>query len=516
MDAFEPKKAVWVSPKKKGSSNKKVLLDPMGFRMHYKKKDAFKKYYHCSRKDDLQCPIRVYLDIATDMIVNVKGDNHNHDNEALECEVKKIVKREILKAVENSSIGGRTVMKDISASVLSTPTAMAGMSYIPSPRVISATLSRKRKLEKNFPTIPHNWTEMKNIPDVFKKTADGEDYCVMEEGVPGSNFMVWGFASKTGMDVMRSSKDWFIDGTFEMVNSTLFKQVWVIVCPINDNSTSIPCAFFLLPSKEYAVYKMVLDCLKSKDVEAPEKIHMDFEGGPLKAVKAVYPISKIITCDFHWKQCLVRQLQKLGLQKSYNTDVEVQTFIRYLWCLSLVPADQVVFAWENFVKKNVPEVDEDAMEYEEDQAAAAAFNMAMQQFVLYFESTWIGSKNTRNPAMPRRKPKFEHKLWNKYDAVIDDDEATNNRSENWNSVSKLGMNMNPSIWTVLELFGKEEALARAKIHSLALGNLTIDHPARRKKIIERRSKLRSILVEWEALSLQAYFNMVASHYNKEG
>ena len=78
------------------------------------------------------------------------------------------------------------------------------------------------------------------------------------------------------------------------------------------------------------------------------------------------------------------------------------------------------------------------------------------------------------------------------------------------------MNMNPSIWTVLELFGKEEALARAKIHSLALGNLTIDHPARRKKIIERRSKLRSILVEWEALSLQDYFNMVASHYNKEG
>ena len=29
MDAFEPKKAVWISPKKKGISNKKVLLDPI-------------------------------------------------------------------------------------------------------------------------------------------------------------------------------------------------------------------------------------------------------------------------------------------------------------------------------------------------------------------------------------------------------------------------------------------------------------------------------------------------------
>ena len=515
MDAFEPEKAVWISPKKKGSSQNKVLLDPMGFRMHYKKKDDLKKYFQCSRKDDLQCPIRVSLDIASDMIVSLKGGSHNHDNDALEYEVKKIVKKEILNAVENSSVGGRTVMKNISASVLNTTSAMAGVAYIPSPRVISATLSRKRKREKNFPTIPKNWSEMKTIPEAFKKTSDGEDYCVMEEQVPGSDSLILGFASKSGMDVMKHTKDWFIDGTFEMVNSTLFKQVWVIVCPINGNSTSIPCAFFLLPGKEFTFYKMVLDCLKGKDVGAPEKIHMDFESGPLKAVKTVYPSTKVITCDFHWKQCLVRQIQKLGLQKAYNTEVEVQTFVRYLWCLSLVPEDQVVFAWENFVEKNIPEADEDASDDEEDQAEAAAYNIAMQQFVLYFESTWIGSRNARNPTLPRRKPKFEHKVWSKFKDVINDEEVTNNRSENWNSVSKLGMTMNASIWSVLEMFTKEEALARAKIHSLALGTLTIDHPARRKKCEERRSKLRSVLTEWDSLSLQVYFNMVASHYNKE-
>ena len=511
MEAFEPKAAVWMSPMKKGVSNNKVLVDPSGNRLHYKKKDVLKKYYNCSRKDDLQCPVRVSLDIASDMIVAIKH-THNHDNDALESEVKKVVKKEILKAVNSPSVGGRSVMKDIATAVLNSPAAEAGVSYIPSSKTISVTLSRKRKKEKNFPTIPHKWNEMK-MPHMFKKTADGQDYTILEERVPGSDALVWGFASKSGLDVMNNSKDWFIDGTFKLVNSTLFKQVWVIVCPINDNNTSIPCAFFLLPSKEYPVYKMVLDCLQNKEIDPPEKIHMDFEPGPLKAVKAVFPITRILTCDFHWKQCLVRHLQKLGLQKSYNEDVEVQTFVRYLWCLSMVPSDQVVSAWDSFVKLNVPEVDEEEMEDEEDQAAAAAFNIAMQQFALYFESTWIGAKNTRNPELPRRKPKYEVKLWNKHQAVIDDEEGTNNRSENWNSVSKLGMNMHPSIWSVLEMFQKEEALARTKIHSLALGNLTIDHPARKKKCMERRSKLRSILAKWGTVSVEAYFNMVASHYN---
>jgi hypothetical protein len=155
------------------------------------------------------------------------------------------------------------------------------------------------------------------IPGSLSVTADGKNYCVMDEKIPGKEEMLWGF-------VMKRSSDWYVDGTFELVNSTLFQQVWVIVCPINENNTSILCAFFLLPSKEFQVYKMVLDCLKRLGINGPQKIHMDFEGEPIKAVKAVYPTTKINSCDFHWKQCLVRQLQKLGLMKSYNSHLEVQ------------------------------------------------------------------------------------------------------------------------------------------------------------------------------------------------
>ena len=100
----------------------------------------------------------------------------------------------------------------------------------------------------------------------------------------------------------------------------------------------------------------------------------------------------------------------------------------------MLSLDQVVSAWDSFVKLNMPEVDGDEIEDEEEKAAAAAIHIVIQKYVVYFESTWIGSKNTINPELPRRKLKYEVKVWNKYHAIIDDDEGTNNRS-----VSKLGM-----------------------------------------------------------------------------
>ena len=221
MKAIQPVKAVWVSPMRKVNGNQKVLVDPSGVRLHYKKKDALKKYYCCSKKDSLQCPVRVSLDINSDMIVSIKG-NHNHDSNVVETTVKNIVKDFMEPAVANPSVGGRAVMRDISNVVLNSDVGAVGLSYMPCPKTISATLSRKRKIEKNFPAIPHSWEEM-IIPDIFKKTSDGQDFCIMEEKVP--NGVIWGFASNTAMEVMSNTSNWFIDGTFDMVTNTLFKQI---------------------------------------------------------------------------------------------------------------------------------------------------------------------------------------------------------------------------------------------------------------------------------------------------
>ena len=42
MEAFQPVKAVWVSPMRNVNGNQKVIVDPSGVRLHYKK-DAIKR-----------------------------------------------------------------------------------------------------------------------------------------------------------------------------------------------------------------------------------------------------------------------------------------------------------------------------------------------------------------------------------------------------------------------------------------------------------------------------------------
>ena len=61
----------------------------------------------------------------------------------------------------------------------------------------------------------------------------------------------------------------------------------------------------------------------------------------------------------------------VSVKGNHNHDSKIQMFIRYLWCLTLVPRDQGVLAWDNFVKLNVQEVDEDNFEDENQKAEAA-------------------------------------------------------------------------------------------------------------------------------------------------
>ena len=179
-----PCKAVWVSPSKKGSKNNKILLDPMGFKLHYKKTDYKKKFYHCSRKEDMKCPVKVSLEIATDMITGVRGE-HNHDNELVEEGVKKIVREKIANAAQNPTVSPRTIMQDITTAVVNSKSAAAGLPFVPSSKAISMSIQRNRVKVTKYPAIPHSWEEMK-IPEEMTVTVDKKPFCIMEEKLPGS------------------------------------------------------------------------------------------------------------------------------------------------------------------------------------------------------------------------------------------------------------------------------------------------------------------------------------------
>jgi hypothetical protein len=69
----------------------------------------------------------------------------------------------------------------------------------------------------------------------------------------------------------------------------------------------VPVAWFLLPSKDYTVYKSVLTYLKEEQtITDPEVVHLDFEIAESKAMLDVFPTTRVVGCDFHWKQVIIQ------------------------------------------------------------------------------------------------------------------------------------------------------------------------------------------------------------------
>jgi hypothetical protein len=69
----------------------------------------------------------------------------------------------------------------------------------------------------------------------------------------------------------------------------------------------VPVAWFLLPSKDTAVYKCVLNHLKEEqNITDPEVVHLDYELAESKAMLEVFPTTRVVGCDFHWKQVIIQ------------------------------------------------------------------------------------------------------------------------------------------------------------------------------------------------------------------
>ena len=150
-------------------------------------------------------------------------------------------------------------------------------------------------------------------------------------------------------------------------------------------------------------------------------------------------------------------------------------------------------------------------EQDDDDDEARDFNASMEQFLLYFEQTWIGTKNPRTQL--RGRPKFEMKTWNKFRQVTDGEEITNNGSESWNSASKLSTAKKPNIWAVLVTIRKEEGLARLKIQTSVQGVGVDSNPGRSQRLEGRKSRLREILAKYWTVDLGEYLEITAQFYN---
>ena len=220
-----PAQAHWVPGRKAGTQ---VLLDPYRVRLRLKSQDAKFSYYWCSKTQEDRCPVRVTLDRASDLIVRFQG-THNHDSGLVKDAVMAKYQEAVANAVSNPTVAPRTVFQDLTASVMEEPsTSGVGVPELPNQRSLARQIQQKRKEELAMPPLPKSWDQI-IVPDGFYTTADGGEFLILDSVVPGSQKKVWGWASDTGISVLKAATDVYGDGTFEVVKQMLFSQAWILI-----------------------------------------------------------------------------------------------------------------------------------------------------------------------------------------------------------------------------------------------------------------------------------------------
>ena len=225
MDKFNyPVKAVFIP----GQRGTEVLLDPLNNKMSKKSNEANgKAIYECSKKRSLNCPVKVTLDIEAKMIVSARGE-HSHDSDLMKAWVKKEQDKVVMGVYKNPSVPPRAIFQEIQNRVMSSPATSSGMALLPKASSLVRQVQRKRKAERGpGGNLLTSWQDMIiPLPLQYHRTTGGENFIISEvsQALPKLG-KIWIFASPFNLSILRSSEEWFLDGTFDVVKFTLFSQV---------------------------------------------------------------------------------------------------------------------------------------------------------------------------------------------------------------------------------------------------------------------------------------------------
>ena len=505
MEAVKyPIAATWVAGKRNGT---KVLVDPYGNRLIKKSEYGDNYFYWCGRKD-IKCPVRVTLNSKVNELVSGRGE-HNHDTDRMLQVINNKKKQMIENAKNNPTVAPRVLFKDLTNSILSSPITSPGIGRLPKQGTLTRTINRKRKLTLGpLGNLPRDWSEY-TIPDRYKVTAYNQPFCILDHET-ANGMKIWGFMSPDSIQVAQGSSQLWVDGTFEIVNKTLFTQLWIVTGRSENTGVTIPLAYFLLPNKQPTSYEIVLRKLQELGVVNVDVFHIDFESGAVKAILTVYKDVRIEGCDVHWKRRIREGQSRVGLLQHSDECITIQSWIRMLWSLCYVPVSDVVDVYEQHVLPKKPDL---IVEDQEDVSDAEDFMRAIRDFVEYFEGTWIGKFNTRSGK--RGSSKFKLAYWNHYECVAEGDgEVTNNYSEAYNSQMKLTIGGSPNLYAILQALKDEEAIGHSKIANVLAGNDRTDpNPARTKKYEDKKRRIKSIVDQYGKVSLNDYFEALMSHFN---
>ncbi|CAF1345379.1 unnamed protein product [Rotaria sordida] len=224
------------------------------------------------------------------------------------------------------------------------------------------------------------------LPEKLRKAYRDEDFILHED----KNLII--FTTKTNLSILKQNKHWFADGTFKVCPDNYYQLFTLHAMMTN---AIIPLVYGLLIGKSAEDYNSFFEKVLVQDNFQPESIMTDFETGTIKSVREMLPNVLHKGCFFHFSQAIWQQVQEKGLVTKYREDEYFRLNVKKLITLAFVPVDEITTGFDLIANQ----FDDDA-----------------DDLLDYFEKTWIREPKRRGTG--RKKPKFDHKLWNIHDRVV--------------------------------------------------------------------------------------------------
>lgn len=192
------------------SRKQKDHLVHKGFRFLIKKTGNINTW-RCVEHRRFKCSGKVFT--ADNKIIRVK-DEHNHTPDSAKIEVKKIRAR-IRAAAQNTRDQPQVIIASCTEGI-----SKSASVQLPSVRAMKRTIRKDRADSESFAT-PTSLADLK-IPEVFRKTATGENFLLFDSGSSTDRILIFG--TMKNVQHLLNSPDWFAEGTFK-VAPEFFDQV---------------------------------------------------------------------------------------------------------------------------------------------------------------------------------------------------------------------------------------------------------------------------------------------------
>lgn len=346
--------------------------------------------------------------------------SHCHDScpQKAEANIARSQMREAMTAVNATS---RNVIGDKLSGV-----SNDALAYIPKQSSLARTL-RNYRAEKH---LPNPSTMHFAIPDKYS------DLVLHDSGVEDPNRIL--ILGDRELLCELNQATLFGDGTFDKA-PTMFYQLYTLHAKVGNSYP--PCVYILLQTKNEATYLQMFQIVKGLVPSmAPQKILLDFEKACMNAAGQTFPEAEIKGCYFHLCQSLIRKVNAVGLKSEFESNIDTKLKLKSLAALSFVPLEDVR---DNFNSLAETFPDEER------------FN----DVLTYFFSTYI-------QGAAGRSPQFHPRIWNHYDAALDETPRTTNCCEGFhNALNSIFHCSHPSIWMLFDGLRRDLAC-----HKLTLVN----------------------------------------------